>query len=201
MVAVGRVELYDRYKPFFLRGICINIVSIESRGLKIQNKCCAELLNGSYDFSGAMLGSSVESRTLTERRTLTNNPHSLLSPIFLPVLRTLTPFAPPSHLTSLTMSTTRLLRPASRLLSATRTSSTRSSFRVAASLPTIARCRNYATPSGVKEMTVREALNEAMAEEMEQNPKVFILGEEVAQYNGAYVLSQSSFGFWSMALE
>ena len=34
-------------------------------------------------------------------------------------------------------------------------------------------------------MTVREALNEAMAEEMEQNPKVFVLGEEVAQYNGA----------------
>ena len=36
-------------------------------------------------------------------------------------------------------------------------------------------------------MTVREALNEAMAEEMEQNEKVFVLGEEVAQYNGAYV--------------
>jgi len=36
-------------------------------------------------------------------------------------------------------------------------------------------------------MTVREALNEAMAEEMEANPKVFVIGEEVAQYNGAYV--------------
>lgn len=36
-------------------------------------------------------------------------------------------------------------------------------------------------------MTVREALNEAMAEEMEKNDKVFVLGEEVAQYNGAYV--------------
>ena len=36
-------------------------------------------------------------------------------------------------------------------------------------------------------MTVREALNEAMAEEMEANDKVFVLGEEVAQYNGAYV--------------
>jgi pyruvate/2-oxoglutarate/acetoin dehydrogenase E1 component len=36
-------------------------------------------------------------------------------------------------------------------------------------------------------MTVRDALNEAMAEEMEQNDKVFVLGEEVAQYNGAYV--------------
>lgn len=34
-------------------------------------------------------------------------------------------------------------------------------------------------------MTVRDALNEAMVEEMEKNPKVFVLGEEVAQYNGA----------------
>jgi hypothetical protein len=46
--------------------------------------------------------------------------------------------------------------------------------------------RGYA--SGQKEMTVREALNEAMAEEMERNEKVFVLGEEVAQYNGAYVM-------------
>ena len=52
-------------------------------------------------------------------------------------------------------------------------------------LPFSIRYRNYATPSGVKEMTVRDALNDAMAEEMEQNEKVFIIGEEVAQYNGA----------------
>lgn len=39
-------------------------------------------------------------------------------------------------------------------------------------------------------MTVREALNEAMAEEMEANPKVFVLGEEVAQYNGAYKVTK-----------
>ncbi len=45
--------------------------------------------------------------------------------------------------------------------------------------------RTYATPAGTKEMTVRDALNEAMAEEMEKNPKVFVLGEEVGQYNGA----------------
>ena len=32
---------------------------------------------------------------------------------------------------------------------------------------------------------MRDALNEALAEELEQNDKVFILGEEVAQYNGA----------------
>ena len=32
---------------------------------------------------------------------------------------------------------------------------------------------------------MRDALNEAMAEEMEKNSKVFVLGEEVGQYNGA----------------
>jgi hypothetical protein len=35
---------------------------------------------------------------------------------------------------------------------------------------------------------VRDALNEALAEELESNEKVFVLGEEVAQYNGAFVL-------------
>jgi pyruvate dehydrogenase E1 component beta subunit len=39
-------------------------------------------------------------------------------------------------------------------------------------------------------MTVRDALNEALAEELEQNPKVFVLGEEVAQYNGAYKVTK-----------
>jgi hypothetical protein len=43
-------------------------------------------------------------------------------------------------------------------------------------------------------MTVREALNEAIAEEMEANDKVFILGEEVAQYNGAYVSPYHAIG-------
>lgn len=52
--------------------------------------------------------------------------------------------------------------------------------------------RGYADASstGVKEYTVREALNEALAEELEANPKVFILGEEVAQYNGAYKVTK-----------
>ena len=35
-------------------------------------------------------------------------------------------------------------------------------------------------------MTVRDALNSAMEEEMKRDDRVFILGEEVAQYNGAY---------------
>ena len=39
-------------------------------------------------------------------------------------------------------------------------------------------------------MTVREALTDAMASEMEKNEKVFVLGEEVAQYNGAYKVTK-----------
>jgi pyruvate dehydrogenase E1 component beta subunit len=36
----------------------------------------------------------------------------------------------------------------------------------------------------------REALREAMSEEMRRDPRVFLIGEEVAQYNGAYKVSQ-----------
>ncbi len=39
-------------------------------------------------------------------------------------------------------------------------------------------------------MTVREALRDAMAEEMRRDDKVFLMGEEVAQYSGAYKVSQ-----------
>jgi hypothetical protein len=35
-------------------------------------------------------------------------------------------------------------------------------------------------------MTVRDALNAAMEEEMIRDESVFIMGEEVARYNGAY---------------
>lgn len=41
--------------------------------------------------------------------------------------------------------------------------------------------------------TVRQALNEAMAEEMRLDEKVFIIGEEVAEYNGAYKVTQGLF--------
>lgn len=36
----------------------------------------------------------------------------------------------------------------------------------------------------------REALGQAMAEEMRRDPKIFLMGEEVAQYNGAYKVSK-----------
>jgi pyruvate dehydrogenase E1 component beta subunit len=39
-------------------------------------------------------------------------------------------------------------------------------------------------------MTVREALRDAMAEEMRNDANVFLMGEEVAQYQGAYKVSQ-----------
>jgi len=50
--------------------------------------------------------------------------------------------------------------------------------------------RTYADSTGVKEYTVRDALNEALAEELEANDKVFVMGEEVAQYNGAYKVTK-----------
>ena len=92
------------------------------------------------------------------------------------------------------MATSKLLRPASRLITSS-ASSSRSPLASSISRPTFFRpteattaavitSRNLATPA-TKEMTVRDALNEAMAEEMEREEKIFILGEEVAQYNGA----------------
>lgn len=39
-------------------------------------------------------------------------------------------------------------------------------------------------------ITYREALNQALAEEMERDPDVFLMGEEVALYNGAYKVSK-----------
>ena len=47
-------------------------------------------------------------------------------------------------------------------------------------------------PKGVKlvKVTVRDALRDAMAEEMRRDPDVFLMGEEVAQYQGAYKVSR-----------
>ncbi|MGR3373513.1 pyruvate dehydrogenase complex E1 component subunit beta [Pseudooceanicola nanhaiensis] len=42
----------------------------------------------------------------------------------------------------------------------------------------------------MKTQTVREALRDAMAEEMRDNPNVFVMGEEVAEYQGAYKVTQ-----------
>ena len=47
-------------------------------------------------------------------------------------------------------------------------------------------------PAGVKlvRLSVRDALRDAMAEEMRRGPDVFLMGEEVAQYQGAYKVSR-----------
>ena len=52
--------------------------------------------------------------------------------------------------------------------------------------------RDTAIPEGTEmvAMTVREALRDAMREEMKRNPDVFLIGEEVGQYQGAYKISQ-----------
>ena len=42
----------------------------------------------------------------------------------------------------------------------------------------------------MREIQYREALREAMNEEMRRDPRVFLMGEEVAEYNGAYKVSQ-----------
>ncbi len=44
--------------------------------------------------------------------------------------------------------------------------------------------------AATEKKTVREALRDAMAEEMRRDPDVFLIGEEVAQYQGAYKVSQ-----------
>ena len=52
---------------------------------------------------------------------------------------------------------------------------------------------------GMAVISYREALNQAMREEMARDPRVFLMGEEVGQYNGAYKVSQGllkEFGPW-----
>ena len=49
---------------------------------------------------------------------------------------------------------------------------------------------DYPEGTAMKPTTVREALRDAMAEEMRRDPKVFLMGEEVGEYQGAYKISQ-----------
>ncbi|KAI1199758.1 pyruvate dehydrogenase E1 component beta subunit [Nemania serpens] len=89
----------------------------------------------------------------------------------------------------------RYLRPAARLAASARiaTVASRALPRLTPSLSAsfaVSQRRSFADVKGTKEYTVREALNEALVEELEQNEKVFILGEEVAQYNGAYKVTK-----------
>jgi pyruvate dehydrogenase E1 component beta subunit len=58
--------------------------------------------------------------------------------------------------------------------------------------PVFAAAADPDLPEGVEmvEMTVRQALNEAMAEELRRDPDIFVMGEEVAEYQGAYKITQ-----------
>eukprot|EP00899_Mesostigma_viride_P015483 jgi/Mesvir1/23936/Mv10711-RA.1 len=49
--------------------------------------------------------------------------------------------------------------------------------------------RQYSNAASV-EMTIRDALNSALDEELERDPNVFIMGEEVGQYQGAYKITR-----------
>lgn len=52
--------------------------------------------------------------------------------------------------------------------------------------------RSFSTSRTVasKPVTVRDALNQAINEEMERDERVFVMGEEVAQYDGAYKVTR-----------
>ena len=56
--------------------------------------------------------------------------------------------------------------------------------------PTASHDPEYPPGTPMKSLTVREALREAMSEEMRANPNVFLMGEEVGEYQGAYKISQ-----------
>jgi pyruvate dehydrogenase E1 component beta subunit len=58
--------------------------------------------------------------------------------------------------------------------------------------PKVEAAADPAIPAGTEMVptTVREALRDAMAEEMRRDPDVFVMGEEVAEYQGAYKVTQ-----------
>ena len=51
----------------------------------------------------------------------------------------------------------------------------------------------HSTQALNERMTVRDSINSAMSDEIERDERVFLIGEEVAQYNGAYKVSK---GMW-----
>ncbi|MBY6004456.1 pyruvate dehydrogenase complex E1 component subunit beta [Salipiger bermudensis] len=60
----------------------------------------------------------------------------------------------------------------------------------ASSVPAAAASPDWPEGTEMKTQTVREALRDAMAEEMRSDPNVFVMGEEVAEYQGAYKVTQ-----------
>ncbi len=60
----------------------------------------------------------------------------------------------------------------------------------ASDTPVVDNSPDWPEGTEVVKTTVREALRDAMAEEMRSNENVFLMGEEVAEYQGAYKISQ-----------
>src|SRR3546814_15292356 len=61
------------------------------------------------------------------------------------------------------------------------------------------RASDPAIPAGttMTRLTVREALRDAMDEEMRKDDRIFVMGEEVAEYQGAYKVTQGLLGIGS----
>jgi pyruvate dehydrogenase E1 component beta subunit len=59
-----------------------------------------------------------------------------------------------------------------------------------ASAPVVVEAPKPVAVNGMIRVTLRDALRDAMAEEMRRDPDVFLMGEEVGQYQGAYKVSR-----------
>ena len=81
--------------------------------------------------------------------------------------------------------------PASKPASPAKPAKAAAPAKAALQAPTVATSRTGETQHSTwKTQTVRQALRDAMAEEMRRDPNVFLMGEEVATYQGAYKISQ-----------
>ncbi|XP_005097885.1 pyruvate dehydrogenase E1 component subunit beta, mitochondrial [Aplysia californica] len=60
----------------------------------------------------------------------------------------------------------------------------------------LSRCLSTSASRAATQMHVRDALNAAMDEEIERDDKVFVMGEEVAQYDGAYKVTKGLWKKW-----
>ena len=82
--------------------------------------------------------------------------------------------------------------PASEMKSAPAPKDESETAQAAPAAPKVAAEPDPEVPEGTEmvTMTIREALRDAMAEEMRRDPDVFVMGEEVAEYQGAYKVTQ-----------
>ncbi len=82
-------------------------------------------------------------------------------------------------------------KPAEKAAPATSDAPAKAPAKAAPAAPQPDRSPDWPEGTETKQTTVREALNAAMAEEMRRSEDVFIMGEEVAEYQGAYKITQN----------